>query len=318
MKTVGMAEIDDGYPFYLCLTHDVDRVFKTFQGPYYAVKERDLRHLRHLADGSNPYWQFETIMELESNLGVRSSFNFLNEKRLVRDLSPRRWLSPRNWWLFTGRYDLDDQAIVDVIQELDAGGWEVGLHGSYDSYDNLERLRWEHERLENVLGKPVIGGRQHHLNLRQPMTWRHQREVGLRYDTTLGSSSTVGFDHGYAPLQPLDDGFTVFPLTVMERPLMRDATVEEAMAVGESLLEEAREHDAVMTLLWHQRVFDDRDFPGHCTVYRGLIERALELGAWVGPCGELYDHLSVELDALSVRRGVTAHGDITGVGDDAA
>jgi len=59
----------DNYEFALCLTHDVDRVHKNFQSPYYAWKERDLSHLKHLVTSENPWWNFEEIMELEDELG---------------------------------------------------------------------------------------------------------------------------------------------------------------------------------------------------------------------------------------------------------
>ena len=127
--------------FAVCLTHDVDRPYKTFQAPYDALRERDPSQLRPLVTGDQPYWQFEELLALESELGVRSSFYFLNEQQLFRDKHPREWLSPRNWMLFTGRYELTDPAIVDLIADLEAGGWEVGLHGSYESADDRARLR---------------------------------------------------------------------------------------------------------------------------------------------------------------------------------
>ncbi len=133
------------HEFALCLTHDVDRAYKTFQAPYYALKDRNPSHLKPLVSTDCPYWQFEEIMELEEELGVRSSFYFLNEKNLLRDKEPREWTKPNNWKLFTGRYDITDDEIIDVIQTLDRGGWEVGLHGLYKS---------DHERLQYEKGTP--------------------------------------------------------------------------------------------------------------------------------------------------------------------
>lgn len=44
-----------------------------------------------------------------------------------------------------------------------------------------------------------------------------------------------------------------------------------------------------MTALWHQCYFSTSDYPNYRSLYRRLIERALEMGAWVGPPGALYD-----------------------------
>ncbi|SIS03036.1 polysaccharide deacetylase family protein [Natronorubrum thiooxidans] len=278
----------DDHEFALCLTHDVDRVFKTFQAPYYAVTERDPSHLRSLITDERPYWQFEELMALEEELDVRSSFYFLNEKRLFEQ-PPREWFRWKNWMLYTGRYEITDPEIVDVIRTLDRGGWEIGLHGSYNSYDDADRLRYEKSVLEDVLEKSVLGGRQHYLNTMLPQTWDHHRSIGLRYDASYGSSTTYGFDGRYDVIRPFDDDFLVFPLTVMETPLLSNASsVEAAWRECRRLLEEAHEHDAIMTVLWHPRYMNEAEFPGYRTIYERLIREAKAMDAWVGPCRECY------------------------------
>lgn len=284
-------------PFALCLTHDVDRVYKTYQSLYYAVTEREPSHLLDLLPWRTPYWQFPEVMELEESLGVRSAFYFLDEQRLFRDRPPRTWVRPEAWKLYAGRYSLDDPAVRDVARELDAGGWEVGLHGSYDSYRDRERLGQEKAAVERLVGHEVLGGRQHYLNLDRPRTWRYQADVGLRYDATLGSAESYGFRHGYDPLRPFDDSFVVFPLTLMELtlPAVEDGP-EAAWAECERLLDEARRNAAVMTVLWHPSYFSERDHPNYWDLYRRLVARALDMGAWVGPPGELYERMDHPAD----------------------
>jgi len=62
--------------FALCLSYDVDRVHKSFQNPYFALKERDLSQQKPFFTSDNPWWKFEEIMKLEEELGVRSPFYF--------------------------------------------------------------------------------------------------------------------------------------------------------------------------------------------------------------------------------------------------
>ena len=274
--------------FALCLTHDVDRPYKTYQAIPDALVERDPARLRALSPRVNPYWQFDSLMRLEDDLGVRSALYFLSERGLWHR-PPRHWLRPRYWLEHLGRYDVETPRMTKVIRNLDAGGWEVGLHGSYDSFDDRERLAEEKAKIERVLGHRVRGGRQHFLN-RVPATWDHHRAIGLSYDSSLGSSTDYGFAHGYDPIHPFDDEFTVFPLTLMEVALERHDSADGAWEACERLLTEAAANDAVMTVLWHPRYLSD-DFPGYRTLYRRLIERALELGAWVGPPADCYDRL---------------------------
>nr|WP_235853582.1 polysaccharide deacetylase family protein [Halosimplex salinum] len=293
----------------MCLTHDVDRPYKGFRSLYYALTDRPSYHLRTALSGENTYWQFESVMALESELGVRSAWYFLDEPNLLREGTPTDWLDPELWVQFLGRYDLTHPELADAIGALDDGGWEVGLHGSIPSHADVERLRVEKDRLERVLGGRVGGGRQHYLRLDGLRTWRRQRAVGLRYDSSLGSGETYGFRHGYAPLRPFDDEFVVFPLTLMEQALpgVSDDT-DRAWRECESLLAEAADNDAVMTVLWHPRYFARREFPGYRRLYRALVERALDMGAWVGPPGALYDRL--------VERGLVPDStDSTGAAD---
>ncbi|QLD88695.1 hypothetical protein HWV07_06445 [Natronomonas salina] len=303
-------DVLDDHSFALCLSHDVDRPYKTHQALYYAVRDRDPWHLTSLLPGRNPYWTYEDVMDLEDDLGVRSAFYFLDEQRFF-DRPVREWFSPETVQLYAGRYSLRDPAVVDLIHELDGGGWEIGLHGSYESYRDGDRLAAEKRRLEGVLGREVVGTRQHYLNLDVPETWYLQREAGLEYDASLGTATDPGFEHGYTVQRPFDDEFVVFPVNLMDVALPSEGDLAGAWETCEALLEEARENDAVMSVDWHPRSFSERDFPNYRTLYCRLVERALEMGAWVGPPGELYETLdhpatddpTVEAGAVDGGRG---------------
>jgi hypothetical protein len=285
-KVAGSPSAVADAEFALLLTHDVDRPYKTVQSIYHAVEHRDPRQLKALLPGENPWWQFDDIVELEASLGVRSAFYFLREQHLL-ERPPSDWLDPFYWVEHFGRYDIETPKMLDLLDRLRDGGWEVGLHGSYDSYDDESSLRMENVMLESALGESVTGGRQHHLN-RGPETWDHHREIGLRYDASPGSSETFGFEE-YRPFRPFGDEFVVFPLTVMECALPDPGEdFDAAWRECEDLLVEAAENDAVMSALWHPRLFNRTDFPGYRRLYRRLIETALEMGAWVGAPADYY------------------------------
>ena len=291
---MGVSSVIDDHTFALCLTHDVDRPYKTFQSVYYAIRERRLSHLLDALPSRNPYWQFEDIMALEDDLGVRSAFYVLNEPHILQKDS-QAWLCPQDWVQHVTRYDVTHPDIRDVIRRLDAEGWEVGIHGSYRSYSDPERLRFEKNTLEQCLDARIVGGRQHYLNLSVPETWEYHAELGLRYDASLGSGQTYGFQYGYYPLRPFGDDFVVFPLTVMEATLPDPSSdFDTAWEELEDLLVEAADNGAVMTALWHPRFFNESEFPGFRRLYRRLIDRALEMNAWVGPPAECYRKLDPE------------------------
>ncbi|MDJ1433893.1 polysaccharide deacetylase family protein [Halostagnicola sp. A-GB9-2] len=289
-----MASRGDGaYTFAVCLTHDIDRVYKTPQNYLFnCLEQRDPRELTGLLAAKNPYWQFERIMALESMLGVRSAFYVLDERHITE--RPKwEWATLSGWSRYSGRYDVTDPQLVSTLESLENGGWEVGLQGSYTSPRDPARLRYEKERIEDATERPVRGNRQHYLNLSKPQTWEFHREIGLDYDTSLADPHSLDFQYGHELRRPFDDEFVVFPWTIMDQTTMESARTMSGIKDNvERILEEVREENGVLVLDWHQRTFYDSDFPGWGSIYRWAIERALEMGAWVGPPREFYDATS--------------------------
>ncbi|MFB6088948.1 MAG: hypothetical protein ABEK36_04180, partial [Candidatus Aenigmatarchaeota archaeon] len=114
----------------------------------------------------------------------------------------------------------NDIKIIKQIHKLNKGGWETGLHGSYYSYKDKEKLNQEKKDLEAVLADKVHGIRQHHLNLDIPETWQYQEKTGLEYDTSLGLKNSIGFRWGTCfPFHPLNPN-TKQQLSILELPLI--------------------------------------------------------------------------------------------------
>jgi len=271
--------------FTICLTHDVDRIRKTFQYLTHDIRKANFGKFRTFLKGTRPYWQFHRIMEIEESYGVRSTFFFLQESISFEPLNPS------NWKLSLGRYSLREPEVKNIIRELDAGNWEIGLHGSYNSYKNIDLLRNEKSLLEDVLGKPVNGIRQHYLNLNIPDTWRLQSEVGFKYDASFGKKQDIGYrDNLYNPFIDDTSGTYVIPLALMECYLFTKAENDPAKAwlLTKQLMDEAKRNNAVFTVLWHQRMFNETEFPWYAEIYRWIIEEGKEQGAEFVTCGELW------------------------------
>ena len=274
----------DNKSFAVCLTHDVDRVRKTYQ---YITKSRkgSRRRMRRLFEFRNPYWGFPTIMMIEDKFEVRSTFFFLQESKRINLLKTKEWV------LSAGKYKFNDRNISEIIQILDRNGWEIGLHGSYESSKYEDLLREEKEALEHVIGAEVIGIRQHYLNLKIPQTWRIQRKVGFLYDASFGFRDRIGFrDEKYLPFHPFDNSFLEIPLTLMDGALFSNYDSEDAIwteCLG--LIETAERQKGLLTVLWHQRVFNEEEFPGWSNVYIKIVKECTERNAYFGTCKDIRD-----------------------------
>jgi hypothetical protein len=71
--------------------------------------------------------------------------------------------------------------------------------------------------LEDVLGKEVVGIRQHYLNLDVPETWNLQHQAGFLYDASFGLKNAIGFrENRYRPFTDTESGMFIIPLAIME------------------------------------------------------------------------------------------------------
>lgn len=281
--------------FCVCLSHDVDRVRKTFQLFTHLLRslwKRDIGsaiyQIRSPFQKAH-YWNFYKIMDIERNLGLRSTFFFLNETY------PFYFFKPSSWRLSLGYYDLFEPNLQTVIRELDSQGWEIGLHGSYLSYKDLDLLKKEKSDLEIITGRPLLGVRQHYLNLDE-RTWERQAQAGFLYDASFGFTDNIGFkENKFRPFKPISNrDFYVVPLALMDACVMRKKDpLEQAI----NIVRLAEEKCACLVLCWHQRVFNEKEFAGYKDMYLRLIQecrrrgaRFLTIGEYVG---EMVDeHLS--------------------------
>ncbi len=282
-------------PFALCLSHDVDRTTKGAQYLFYTLKSLKDLNLKGVwkqflsvgcrLSGREPYWNFDRIMELESNLDVRSTLYFLNENGKARLSDPRSMI------LFWGRYNIRNSKIQSIISKLHTDGWEIGIHGSYNSYSDRQLFQSEKHILEGILGDRVYGGRQHYLNLEIPRTWHIHEEAGLEYDSTLGFTSAVGFRSGTSfPFFPFDEvkkkniKLLEIPMTIMDGPLFG---YSDPWSEGKRLVETVEKYGGVLVLNWHQRLFNPYESVDYQGLYTRLIKLCQEKNAWIATLSEV-------------------------------
>ena len=278
------VEYPDGKKFAVCLTHDTDVVrfsgSRIARGVVRALRKRQISKslkilLSRVNKNLNPLWNFAQIMDLEEKHGAKSSFFFLALDSADEDFNFRI------------------EELKNELRNIIDNGWEVGLHGGHKAYNNLDEIKKEKERLENVIGKEVIGYRNHYMRFKVPTTWKLLKEAGFKYDTTFGYPDCVGFRNGMChPFKPFNlntNGYIdilEIPLTIMDRTLdayMRLDT-KNAWQITKGLIDTVERYKGVITILWHNTymVGEMLEF------YERILTYCRERGAWMTSAEEIW------------------------------
>lgn len=280
----------------VALTHDVDRTKKTYQYITHGLKcisQFNVSGFLYQFNSlwkPNPYWMFPELIKIEQDFGVKSTFFFLNESIRFEIFKSKSFV------LSQGRYNISESKIVNLIKWLDENGWEIGVHGSFNSYKNINLLRYEKKVLEEILGHQVIGIRQHYLNLNSE-TWYIQHSVGFKYDSSFGSTRSIGFvDNKYLPFRPLNNEFTVFPQVIMDTCFMANKSRWSELDKYFDICERKK---AILVVNFHNHVFNVKEFPGFRDAYGKIIERGKERG---GDFRTLSEHLKIMLSNRSTQQ----------------
>ena len=201
-------------------------------------------------------------------------------------------------------YDMDDRVVFDgqrctvaeMIREIDRRGWEIGLHPSWYSFDDVDEMKRQKAALEKALGRDVVSVRQHYLHYDIRVTPRVQAAAGLKYDATLGFNDNVGFRFGTCYPWRLYDLKAEKELTIVEVPLIiQDGAMlspvkgmrldeETAFQYVQQITEAVERVGGVLTLLWHPNAVINQPW---WNLYRRSLDYLKEKDVWFGSVREI-------------------------------
>lgn len=270
--------------FAVCLTHDIDavnykllRVANILRDGKYTRKQALKMAFNKISKRCNLLWNFRDIMDLEEKYGGKSTFFFMALGKGDKD------------------YTYDIGRLRSDIKDISQRGWGVGLHGGHEAYRDISKLKIEKAKLESVLGKPVIGYRNHYLKFKIPDTWKILSGAGFRYDSSLGYPEHVGFRNGMChPFKPYDLNAKM-AVDLIEIPLnIMDGTFDEYMktdmntswTISKKLIDTVQKHGGVLTVVWHNS-FMINDW---LHLYEKILKYSREKGAWIASGEEILNN----------------------------
>jgi hypothetical protein len=183
------------------MTHDVDAVSKTIpirlkQGAFSlfnagrAMLKGDVRpaitcmgQAVRFMFGGEDWWALDRVIEQERKAGIRSHFNFFADQRC----------KTFKRWLFDPGYDLFALRLSRFIKQIYKEGWVIGLHPTYDAWQDTALIEAQRKNVETVSGAEVQTCRQHWLRFSWDHTWAAQQQAGIQLDTTLMFNDRPGF-----------------------------------------------------------------------------------------------------------------------------
>ena len=279
------VEYPERKKFAVCLTHDIDVVYLSKQSIILgAAKSLLIQHqiktalqipFYNINKNWNPWWNFKDIMALEEKYGAKSSFYFLTLNKGDLDFN----------------FKVED--LEHEIGNIADNSWEVGLHGGHNAYNNFDEIEEKKKRLEKVLGKKVVGYRNHFLKFKVPDTWELLSKAGFKYDATFGYADCVGFRNGMChPFRPfnLDTGKEIdileIPLTIMDCTLFdyMKLDMEGAWKITKLLIDTVERYNGVITILWHNTYMAGENLK----FYEKILKYCYEEGAWMTSGEEIW------------------------------
>ena len=253
-----------GRPFGVALSHDVDlhRKWRARTALSYAFRRGDFRGIAsRIRRRPDPWWTFDTILELERRAAVRSTFFLAAGGDHPEDPT----------------YRIENPQMRNLARYLQAGGWEVALHGSYRASADDQLIQDEKRRFERATGLAVDTYRQHYLRFHGDSPKRIQA-AGFRYDSSLGTEYTLGFLTGVSVPHTID-GLLELPVSLMDTCFQPASDVNrvygtqaERETAVRDVLGNIRDVHGLAVVDWHQNYFDEEAYPG----FRRLYERILE------------------------------------------
>ncbi len=274
----------NGKKIAVCISHDIDVLYNNDKINYVSDALRRKQGIpskyyfkKLVGKAHYPLWKIENLLDIHQQYDIRSSYYFLALAQGEQD------------------YNFDVEKEGEIIKLLQGTGNEVGLHGGHTSYNNIDSLLKEKQRLARAVNHPVVGYRNHYLRFNTPLTWNLLEQAGFKYDTTFGYADRVGFRNGMCyPFQPYDNNQKRF-LDILEIPLIAmDCSFFEiymrldpkrALVLIDELLDSIEAVGGVFSLLWHNSYLQ-KPYLGF---YELVLKQLAKRDCWFATGAELTD-----------------------------
>ncbi len=158
---------------------------------------------------------------------------------------------------------------------------KIGLHPSYFSHKNVEKLKKEKLRLEEILNTPIAFTRQHYLRLSFPDTYQNLIDLDVKKDYSMGYAKRVGFRASTCtPFYFYDLDFEIqtplkiIPFAVRDVSLKNHMklSTEESLTKILELKQEVKNVNGTFVSLFHNETLSENNhWKGWSEIYNKMV-----------------------------------------------
>lgn len=269
--------------YQLCLTHDVDAPLK-YPNWKNGIKEiaGDLIKRKNIKLAFNnlssnikfqlgflkdPFDTFDYLMDVSERNKVKSHFFFMGYGLTKYD----------------NMYKSSDGFIINLINKIKKRGHYIGIHPTYDAYQNKIQFGKELDELENNFNTKITCGREHFLRFEVPTTWQTWEDHGMAWDSTLSYADKEGFRAGVCYEYSVFNILTRQKLNLMEKPLIAmegsfetyqsDIKPEDMERKIKFLIEKVKKYNGEFVFLWHNSSFNTYRWEKYKHIYERVLNK---------------------------------------------
>lgn len=262
-------------------THDIDLLYR-FQFPWQAFKSivgRDLlleHNWRSTVHSVHEYRQWR--IDSRKDPYITAILELIRQAE-ERNLPSVFFFKAQHNGEPDSTYDIDDPRVRYCIEQIQKAGMTVGLHGSYESYNNPKLFAQEKERLERITGSPITHCRQHYLRY-GAQTQHVWQASGITDDFTLCYAEQPGFRCGTCHPYPLYDTekdcithIIEHPLIVMDGSLFDylHLDIQKSNNLIDNILQQCQAVEGDFVILWHNHLLSRSYRKLYKNIYLPLI-----------------------------------------------
>ena len=254
-------------PFAVFLSHDIDTIHSGFKKDLKnEIKSLNLHKLPSLALrrllGKDSWNNIEDVVQIEKDLGVRSTFYFLPKKEAENA-------------------DYTMEEVEPYFSAIEDASSEIGVHGSLGTGFDLTELNNEIRALK----RKIYGNRFHYLQYDARDTPPILEATSLEYDSSVGFAEQIGFRNGICfpfrefnfdtgkAYEHLQIPLTIMDTTLMDEELMGKFTHSQTQKQIYDLINEVEKFGGVLTVLWHNTYFTNYKYAGWGDRFIDLVVR---------------------------------------------